>query len=129
VEAAKGQGRSRGLGWGIQLCSWNHWVDGQGGEGTATLAGIAVGKLKPLDMSAVNLGSNAEQARQLRQLRSTLLRWFAPGYFPDQIALRPGNGRGPALPSLHEDLLTQAERVREDTVELYESLAAVTHVC
>lgn len=33
---------------GIMVAFWNHWVDRQGGEGRAELAGVKVGYLNPL---------------------------------------------------------------------------------
>jgi hypothetical protein len=56
---------------GIRVSSWNAWVDANGGESRAVLAGVKVGKLRTNDQSDARLYSSPNQAGHADLLAQT----------------------------------------------------------
>lgn len=116
---------------GIRVSSWNAWVDTQGGEGKAMLAGVKVGKLETIDRSNIWACANEEQARELCQRRTKQLQRIAKLATPNRFETEACDGLGDVLSpwSARKELLAQVERVREITAELLEKLWAAKFVC
>jgi hypothetical protein len=114
---------------GIRVSSWNAWVDANGGEGRALLAGVKVGKLRTNDRSDVRPYSSPEQAHQLQPSHTSLSITQQNGEAGCASKSSDSSGGVSGSSSRHADLLAQTEHVRKIAIELFEDLWAASSVC
>ena len=99
---------------GIRVSSWNAWVDANGGEGRALLAGVKVGKLRTNDRSDVGPYSSPEQANQLQPSRTSPSINQQNGEAGGASKSSDSSGGVSGSPLGHADLLARTKRCAKD---------------
>lgn len=113
---------------GILVSSWNAWIDQQGGEGVAALAGVKVRKLWTFDRSEFRACSSSGEARMLQQRRAKQIAWCSRHFGQAQSGALDNADQGVRSSSALKELMTQVQHVQEILVKKLEDLSEIRFV-